>query len=272
MRWRAMAASLLLGGAGAGFILRPLAEASEPQRIGTGILFGVAAFSMLRKSPLAQVFARGVAWSFVLPLVAIEVIAGGFVPALAWSATVGAALLALVVSRPLLHTPEATRAFDPVRFRSPLLACATASIAIAIAMAQLGWAFQSVGLASIGIPAIALAASLGLAGFGLVRMRAWGMLLGIATALAGAAAAFFMRHDFGVAIVMPAMIPGAMMLGVLGLSRLDWPEEKSARVPGSVRLPREEPTAARVRVSVRVCDDGEGQTEVRPADRALRLE
>jgi len=261
---RRIIASLLLAAAGAGFVFRPLAEAGAAQRIATGILLGVAALAMLRKSPAAQVFARGVAWSLVLPLIVIELVAGGFIPSLGWSATAGAAMLALVFARPMLHTPEARRAFDPVAFRSTFLAIASMSIAVAIAMVQLGWSFASVGLASIALPAFALGIPVGLAGVGVARMRGWGVLLGITTSVAATIAAFFMRHDFGWAFIAPAMAPGAAMFGVLAAARL------------SPSRPKSPPTSAepvRVRVAMAeesaIAESGSSDAEHLGSDRRI---
>lgn len=254
---RRILASLLLAGAGAYHVVRAVAEPDAAQRIASGILLGVAALAILRKSAVAQVFARGVAWSLILPVAVIELMVGGFVPTLGWSATTGAAILALVLARPMLHTPEVRRAFDPVAFRSIFLGIASISVAVAIAMAQLGGAFASVGLLSIAIPALALSVPVGLAGYGIAKMRGWGVLLGIATSIAAAITTFFMRHDFGWAFIAPAMVPGAAMFGTLVAARLAPPPPRVERVAQS------DPERVRVALPVEsaIAESGSGDAE-----------
>lgn len=157
-----------------------------------GILAG-AGVLLTRPSIVGQTLARGAAWITFFPMA----LATGAqllnhevpgIPETALALTSGAALF---LARPMLHTKAAKAAFDPHRFRRIFLAgsTATASAAfltggIALEMARMGQSYAG----AFGFVLLTLA--LLTTAIGVVRMRAWGILLGAATSLAllGAAA------------------------------------------------------------------------------------
>jgi hypothetical protein len=180
---RVGAAAFMAGSAGiVGW--HALTRAESPLAIGFAALLAAAAFGFTRRSLAPQIAARGAAWLAFAPLTLLfgRLIGGGSVPVLPTLAALcsGSALL---LARPLIHTEEAHRAFSPVRFRSLFLAGAT--VMTSAAYLALGYAW--VGVVRHVPLQIAFNASLAVILFvsvtALLRMRAWGLLLGGFTSL-----------------------------------------------------------------------------------------
>jgi len=183
----------------------------------------VGAAALTRRSPLAQVVGRGIAWKMCVAqgwVFAVRALAGDLRP-------IGALLvitpaLALVIARPLLDTAEARAAFAPRASRSAFLAAATASMASAMYAASLvssAWAYAS---CPIGAALTVLTAALVAQAAAVLHMRAWGVVLGAATAcgvvlamLAGVANPMF--------TAITAM-PGVALVGALGAA---WARERT---------------------------------------------
>lgn len=205
----------------------------------SGVL-GLAGLGLARSSMVAQVFARAAAWVVFAPT-AIVTVVSAFMgrPELAAAALAVGSGAALVLGRPMLHTPEARAEFAPSRFRSWLLAGATASTAIGMFASFIGldvlyraWHWSS----SFGEAAalLALAAALVGSAYGVVRLRAWGILLGTLTSLVTLATAAVLHDAAGLTLAMAA-IPGLLffLLPVL-IAKRD--RAKAERSP--VAMPR----------------------------------
>jgi hypothetical protein len=176
----------------------------------------IAASALLftHKSAQPQAFARGVAWSVVLPTVVVSLVAWrhGFHPSLLMILPAAAAAAALALARPFLHDDEARATFAPIAMRSWLLASAIAAIGSGLAVARLATALAVYRSSHVllGCIAVALVAS----GIGVVRMRAWGVLAGaLSSALALASALHFRSNVVLGWPVLATMIPGLMMVG-----------------------------------------------------------
>ncbi|MDB5215812.1 MAG: hypothetical protein JWO86_3739, partial [Myxococcaceae bacterium] len=111
---------------------------------------------------------------------------------------------------PMLNTAEARTAFAPSSFRRWLLAGATASagsgiVASLVALDGMRWhPAASIPLAALALAQLASAV-------GVVRMRAWGILLGGLTSVITLLTALFMHDAAGLALAI-ATIPGFMLL------------------------------------------------------------
>lgn len=148
----------------------------------------LAAVGIGRRTLLPQVLARGALWMTAgssLALVALDHAGMGAVTVAALASA------ALVTARPLLDGHE-TRSFAPLRFRRTFLAGATSMAAIAFAAAVLaaqGFVADAPLMYGFnGVLALLLVAAVG----GVLRMRAWGVLVGaLASLLCLAAAPFY---------------------------------------------------------------------------------
>ena len=184
-------------------------------------LVGVAGLGLSMKSLVLQIFSRATAWIVLAPTLAITVVMAlkGTWPdptAAGFMLGSGAALL---LARPMLHSDEAKEAFAPVAFRKTLLAASTASSAAGIitGIAALETFTHHHPLAGIGLSALAL--SLLASAVGVVRMRAWGILLGGATSFLALLTALAMHDEAGFAIGL-ASLPGLLLTLVVVLARL----------------------------------------------------
>jgi len=146
----------------------------------------LAAVGIGRRALLPQVLGRGAVWAMAAASAYDAVVSHG-TTAIALALAFGGALL---LTRPLLASAE-EQGFAPLRFRRLLLAGATAMGGIAFVAtvyAIFGLVAHNAGqlVFNTGLAAM-LAASVA----GLLRMRAWGVLLGAATSLACLAIAPF---------------------------------------------------------------------------------
>lgn len=170
-----------------------------------------AGLGLARRAMPVQVLARATAWTVLAPSVLVTLFSfGNGHPewmAAALAATSGGALL---LARPMLHSAEARAEFAPSSFRRWLLAGATASAGSGIvtglfALDGLHW-HPAGAIALLGMALAQLASSVGV-----VRMRAWGILLGGLTSVIALIAALFMHDAAGLALAL-ATIPGFMLL------------------------------------------------------------
>jgi hypothetical protein len=174
---------------------------------------GVAAagLGLSRRSLSIQVLARATAWTVLVPsvLVTLFSFASGHAEWMAAALTAGSGG-ALLLARPMLNSAEARADFAPSSFRRWLLASATASatsgiVAALIALDELRW-HPAAAIPVAGFALAQLASAVGV-----VRMRAWGILLGGLTSVVGLIAALFMHDAAGFALAL-ATIPGFMMI------------------------------------------------------------
>lgn len=188
---------------------------------GAGVLLG-------RRSAIAQVLARGVAWAIVIPAAFVSFLAvrHGYWPGGAMIAQALGAGLALFLSRPMLDAAEARSEFAPVAFRRLLLASAGASVGFGVAIGRFALELAAFHATGPAIAMGALAASLVAAGVGVARMRAWGLLLGATTAIAAVALAPL--SGLGWPMAIPA-VPGLMMLAAIVMGRLGLGQEAASQ-------------------------------------------
>jgi hypothetical protein len=170
-----------------------------------------AGLGLARRSMPVQVLSRAAAWTVLAPSVLVTLFSfGNGHPewmAAALAATSGGALL---LARPMLHTPEAQTEFAPSSFRRWLLASATASAGSAIVVGLLGLDAMRWHPAA-AIPLLGLALAQVASAIGVVRMRAWGILLGGLTSIVTLVTALFMHDAAGLALAF-ASIPGLMLV------------------------------------------------------------
>ena len=163
-----------------------------------GGALALAGVGLSRKSMVVQVVSRASAWLVLVPaaLVTLASALGAHHPDLVAAALSAGSGAALLLGTPMLHTPEARAAFAPSRFRSWLLAGATASAALGMVTALLGLSRVLEGWGSLGAALLALAAALIGSAVGVIRMRTWGILLGGLTgAVTVIAGVFLARHN-----------------------------------------------------------------------------
>ncbi|HEY8088213.1 MAG TPA: hypothetical protein VIF09_10220 [Polyangiaceae bacterium] len=220
---RRILGSVSLGASAAGFA----SIALGPSYFGTGLLIvagvvGAGAIGLGLRSVRAQVLARGVAWTVLAPslLGIVESFGRGHLPD-APSAFFGAtSAAALLLARPLLHTPEARADFSPVGYRRLFLAgavaAATAGTAtLMFALEALLWGPSRPGLALASLGAVLLASAIGVA-----RMRAWGVLLALVGSVAAIVGAVVSGNEWvGMGLALAA-IPGVLLASPLLAARL----------------------------------------------------
>jgi hypothetical protein len=181
---------------------------------------GVAGIGLARRSMTSQVLSRAVAWAVLAPsaLAAIFSTLFGHPEWMAAALAAGSGG-ALLLARPMLHTAHARAEFAPSRFRRWFLAGATASATAGVftglfALESMRWQ------PGIGIPLAALALSLVGSAVGVVRMRAWGILLAGLTSVITLVTALFMHWAPGLVLAL-ATIPGFMLLLPVILAKRD---------------------------------------------------
>ncbi|HEY1692056.1 MAG TPA: hypothetical protein VGG39_07830 [Polyangiaceae bacterium] len=213
-------------------------------------LLAAGAVGVGRRGVMSQVFGRGVAWLTLLPIaagMAATVLRGG-VPdgrAMALGAATSAALL---LARPALHTPEAKAAFAPDRYRRIFLAGAVAAVVVGAVFAL--FAVVPIVDGDMSRPPMVAVSAMALANLaaavGVVRMRAWGVLLAMLASAASLGVGLVSGNAweaFGLAL---AAIPGAVLGAPLLAARLgDRRERRSAPAVGA-RLPSDHEVRVRV--------------------------
>ncbi len=244
---------------------------------------GVAGLGIARKSMVAQIFSRAVAWTVFAPAALVAVVSTlvGHHPELTAAALAGGSGAALVLARPMLHTAEAKAEFAPSRFRSWLMAGATASTATAGITGLIGLDFlyrASNGSMHYSYAAaaafMALSAALASSALGVIRMRSWGILLGAFTSLVTLASAAVMHNAAGLALSLVA-IPGLLffLLPILVAKRERERSGQSSYAQARVALHDEAADIpSRVRIATDDFDPFAGEFEADVPPRAARAQ
>jgi hypothetical protein len=226
LRRRAAGVALLTSGAtAAGSMLVQFGDGTSALFLAG--FFSAAALAISRPSVLGQVIGRGLAILPVIPLT-YEILHGRVDPTL--GVVGGGAALGLLLARPLLHTKEARASFSPVRFRRWFLAAAAMAASGATLYSLVSYEFASRGHLAAAAGTALLATALIGTTVGIVRMRAWGALLGMLSALLALAGALF---GLPAMVVMLSAMPGLVIGGAIAASRL-LPE--LAPAPGRARV------------------------------------
>lgn len=194
-----------------------------------------AGVGLARRSMVTQILSRATAWLLLAPsaLIAVgPVMAGHPLNGSAAALALGSGA-ALVLARPMLDTREARTEFDPVAYRRWLAAAATASVAAGFAAGAVGLDAVRWGDTASGLGLCALGVALIASAIGVVRMRAWGVILGVATSLAAILASIALADIRGVALSFLA-IPG-LMLG-LPVLLAKGARDRHADLPHRVRV------------------------------------
>lgn len=209
---------------------------------------GAAAIGISRKSLFPQLASRALGWAIFVPAAMWASLStmGGRPDALGvvLALTSGASLF---LARPLLATKEAYASFAPTSFRNWFLGAATAMTGMAGIFGLGAWEMARPhhfgGSILAGLTSLALAGSV----VGVLRMRAWGVLLAIASSLAMILSMPFM--DAGGAFGMGlAALPGLLMGVPVAVAMRDRAKADRVRV-GTVAADAEA-LPSRVRVAV----------------------
>jgi hypothetical protein len=262
-------ASLAASAAGIGSLALEGGQLSSPAVLVVAGVVGTAAVGLARRSLLHQVLSRGVAWVVLTPTLfgLAESISRQRLPdahVLFFGATSAAALL---LARPALHTAAARAEFSPVGYRRIFLAGAVASIMMASVLAFFALQILLRGAFFYGLTALALAlmastAALVAAAVGVLRMRAWGVLLGGLTSVVALGGAFFTGDVFVAPALVLLAIPGLVLASPLLLARLLPPvPDPSARNSGHREVTLEEYADAEPAVRARVAGVAEPEPE-----------
>ena len=257
MRRFAIAAPLVATGLTLGASAYASGNLNAPHLAVTGIIVG-SGLALARRSLFAQVMARGPAL-LVLGGAAISTLDQHFAlaPVLATLATA----LTLVLAQPLLNTAEARAEFAPLRARSALLAVAACASAAGL-LAGVGAVLVTPYHPAAGLACAALTATLFGSIYGVLRMRAWGVLLGAlgsAVALVAALASASGRAPFFI-----LAIPGMLYALVIAMARRAEVASPS-KAEGSAAV-----TSGRLRFAD-VADDSLAEAEVEAeAEAAMR--
>lgn len=217
---RRLLATASLGAAAVGFATMARWDALV---LAFAAVVGAGAVALGRRGVLSQVLGRGVAWLVLAPsmLGVAEALWYRHLPDARVALFTASSAAALLLARPALHTAEACAEFAPVRYRRLFLGGAVASAMTGTA--ALGFAAEALrwGEGRIGVGLAALGAALVASAVGVVRMRAWGVLLAMVTSL-GTLAAALLSGDEGVAIALAlAAIPGALLAAPLLAARVE---------------------------------------------------
>jgi hypothetical protein len=222
---RRVAAATTLGGAAVGLAVSGILEQDFRDLrwglIGLAAVTGIASVALLRRTVLAQVMARGLSWLLFLPVAAgvVESLLEGRLPPAAPSALLASVGASLLLARPNLGTAEAHREFSPVAYRRTFMAGAIAAATVGLA-AGAGWlgdlAFGDRADLWLG----ALSAAMLATTLGVVRMRAWGVVLGVVPSLAMAVEAVLHASNFTGTGYALAALPGVLLAAPLLAARL----------------------------------------------------
>jgi hypothetical protein len=188
-----------------------------------------------RRGLLPQVFAHGVAWWFMLGAAMFPSTETKWVVARVLVVTLSMASLGL--AWPALGSTSARAELAPRAYRGLFLSGAIAAAAVGVASAiAAGWqAVQVLGGHASGIAgevwgptmlAIAYIAS----AVGVVRMRAWGVLAGIAAAAGSLVCAMPIWRDVPALGLLTACAPGALLAIPLVAARLGIGDRTRTRV------------------------------------------
>ena len=195
----------------------------------------VAGIGLSQRRLLVQVVSRAVAWLVLIPSALVfgySALRG--TPELVTGITAIGSGASLLLSRPMLHTDEARAAFDPVRGRSFFLAGATLASMAAVITALAATLIASDGAWAIGAGVAAISSAYLASAAAVLRMRAWGVLLGGLMSALSVLGALVVHNEASVLLALAAL-PG-MFFGAPVIA---------ARLGADPK----EPTAVRVRVA-----------------------
>lgn len=198
-----------------------------------------------RPSVRSQAILRAIVWSTFLPSAYATVLLAwlGHAPPVRIVVEMALATLALVVTRPLLSTERARAEFAPVALRPWFLASAIGSMASGVTLARVAESFAHFSmLARDAIGLSVLAVLLFVSGVGVLRMRAWGVLLGAFAALASIPILAWMRDSLLTVPVLLASAPAAMMGVLVAIARLRSVPVVHQRVEPMLRVATDENT------------------------------
>jgi hypothetical protein len=200
-------------------------------------LLAATAFGLSRRSVRVQVFSRGVTWLLCGPsvLAALFMLIGGHHIDASVLGVALASSAALLLARPALHTKEALAAFGPVAYRRVFLAGAVASVTAATLIGIMcfdngGWGHVARGVAEAGVTLGLLASAVGV-----LRMRAWGVLLGGLTSAAALVAAAVLGSGDAILLALAA-VPGLILLLPVLHSRVARDRNKTAAIAVPTRV------------------------------------
>jgi hypothetical protein len=197
---------------------------------------------------VAQVLSRGAACTVLLPsaIVAVGSTVWGHTDWAAAAFAVGSGG-ALLLARPMANTAEANAEFAPTSFRRWLLTAATVSVTAGLVsglFALDGLRWHTAPAIALGVLSLSLLAS----AIGVVRMRAWGILLGALTSMGALIAAAVMHNMAGFVIAL-ASVPGLMLVlpvllaqreraraGASTFTRVASPSHSADAMPSRVRV------------------------------------
>jgi hypothetical protein len=169
-------------------------------------MLAVGGLGITAKHLTLQTLSRGMAWVMAAPTALVVGIEAMSSHRIDWpvAALFAATSSALLLARPQLHTKEAREQFHPHRFRKTLIAGSTATAATAYLTGGIALElFRERGLVSGSALAFSLLTVTLLAiATAVVRMRAWGILLGAATSAILLVVAAFLRHEEGMALAL----------------------------------------------------------------------
>lgn len=196
---RKLLAGTAMAGA-AGIVVREALNAYhvEWMLLAFGALTAVAGFGITRASLVPQVLSRGLAWLILLPTLVVSVASAvsGHSFSFEFTAMAVGTATALLLSRPMLFTKEARAAFAPRMFRHWLLSGSMATSAAGVVAGGLALAATR-HQPGLSLALAALAASFLASAIGVVRMRAWGILLGALTSMVLLVLGLFNLEEFG---------------------------------------------------------------------------
>jgi hypothetical protein len=214
-------------------------------QLGAATTIAAAAVAIARRSLLPLVLAQGVATWVVL--CSASFVWQGERAYVVTAALAGAAVLTSVRG---LRTATARAEFGPVAYRSVFLLGAVLAAAMGVggALGLLSDAIFALGGHPRSAPGAVWGPGLVAAGYllsavGVVRMRAWGVILGAATAAGSALCALPVLHAVRMIDLALVCIPGAVLAGPLVLTRLG---KGDVAVPthARLRLERRDPERA----------------------------
>lgn len=228
--------------------------------LGVAGMVAVASAGLLRRSALSQVLSRAVAWVVLLPMGigAAESLTMGHAPPFESLFLGGASAAALLLARPMLHTDAARAEFHPVAYRRLFLAGAVASAIAGIVTAFAGAGGLLFAHAPAAVLTLALGAALLASAVGVVRMRSWGVLLGMLTSMVTLGAAALAGDAYLSLSLVLAALPGLLLVAPIAASRLRPVGAKASqspapRLPGVAALDETEPPF-RARIDAGACD------------------
>ena len=266
-------ASLAASAAGLGSLAFDGGHLSSPAVLVVAAVVGAAAVGLGRRSVIEQVLSRGIAWFVLTPMLLglTESLVHWHLPdghVLFFASTSAAALL---LARPALHTEAARAEFSPVGYRRIFLAGAVASTMTASALAFFGlprlWELTLEPMGS-AVALLASAAALFASAMGVLRMRAWGVLLGALTSVVALGAALFSGSSPLAVLLVLVAIPGLVLAFPLLAARLR-PAAQGATAEGGSSPPRtleeghDAPPSVRARVGALA--EAEAEELARPA-------